>query len=83
MSKRLQVPVDDAELRRMQAAARTRGLTLSEWVRDHLRQALRATPTGGHQRKLDAVRAASEHSFPTSDVDQILEEIERGYQALR
>lgn len=75
----MQVLVDDAEFRRMQAAAKARGLSLAEWVRGHLRDAARATPTGNTQRKLEAVRAASQHSYPSADIEQMLEEIERGY----
>ncbi len=76
----MQVLFEDGEFQRMQAAARTRGLTLAEWVRGKLRQAVRDTPSGDQQRKLEAVRAATEHSFPTADVDRMLEEIERGYR---
>ena len=75
----MQVLVDDGEFRRMQAAAKARGLSLAEWVRGNLREAMRATPTGNAQRKLEAVRAASRHSYPSADIDQMLEEIERGY----
>jgi hypothetical protein len=75
----MQVLIEDAEFRRMQAAAKARGLTLAEWVRGHLREAARATPTGSAQRKLDAVRAAAQHAYPSGDIDQMLEEIERGY----
>ena len=32
-----------------------------------------------NDRKLDAVRAAARHEFPTADVDAMLAEIERGY----
>ena len=81
MSRRIQVLVDDAEFRQMQAAAQMRGTSLAEWVRGHLRQAVRQTPTGDGQRKLDAVRAAAAHAFPTAAVDQMLAEVERGYGA--
>ena len=79
----MQVLVDDAVFHRMQAAARARKLSLAEWVRGHLRDALRATPTGSAQRKLDAVRAASQHAYPSADIEQMLEEIERGYGPAR
>jgi len=32
------------------------------------------------ESKLKAVRRAAEYSFPTADVEQMLAEIERGYQ---
>lgn len=82
MTKRMQVLVDDAELRRMQAEARTRGMTLAEWVRTTLREALRSRPSGRADTKLAAVRAATQNSFPTADIDRMIEEIERGYGAV-
>lgn len=81
MSKRLQVLVDEPELRRLKNAARAEGMTLSEWVRQTLRRGLRARPGASPDRKLAAVRAASRHRFPTADVDRMLAEIERGYGA--
>ncbi|HET6363029.1 MAG TPA: hypothetical protein VFH11_13395 [Gemmatimonadota bacterium] len=30
-------------------------------------------------RKLQAIRSAFQYEFPTADIDQMLEEIERGY----
>jgi hypothetical protein len=32
------------------------------------------------ETKLKAVRQAAKHAFPTADIDQMLTEIERGYQ---
>lgn len=79
MSKRLQVVLDGAEYQRIQRLARRQGTTVSEWVRVALRGAARAQPLGAPERKLAAVRAAAEHRFPTADIDQMLDEIERGY----
>jgi hypothetical protein len=75
----MQVLVDEGEFRRMQAAARQQSLSLAEWVRGTLREALRQTPTGSVERKLECVRAAVRHSFPSADIERMLEEIERGY----
>jgi hypothetical protein len=36
---------------------------------------------GNVGKKLDAVRAATRHSFPTADINDMLAEIERGYGA--
>ncbi|MBX7159673.1 MAG: ribbon-helix-helix protein, CopG family [Acidimicrobiia bacterium] len=79
MSKRLQVVVDDAELRRFQRAARRQGVNLSEWVRRALREAERSSPSTAPERKIDAIRAATSHDFPTTDIDEMLADIERGY----
>lgn len=79
MSKRLQVMVADTELRAFERAARRRGLTLSEWVRQELRSAERSRATIGPDRKLTAIRAAVRNEFPAGDVEDMLAEIEQGY----
>jgi hypothetical protein len=33
----------------------------------------------GVTRKLEAVRLAARHDYPTADIDRMLEEIEQGY----
>jgi hypothetical protein len=81
MSKRLQVLLDEDELAEIRAAARQRGMTVSEWVRQVIRKAQREVPAGDKARKLAAVRAAARHSFPTADIEKMLAEIERGYAA--
>jgi hypothetical protein len=78
MSKRLQVVVDEAELKRFQRAARRAGMTLAEWVRQALRRAERTTSSQDPAKKLAAIRAAARHSFPAPDIDEMLLEIERG-----
>ena len=79
MSKRLQVILDDAELTEIQRAARRERLTTAEWVRQALRAARRAAPRTEAKKKLEVVRAATGHAFPTADIDQMLREIEQGY----
>lgn len=79
MSKRLQVLLDDAELRDIQRLARAQRMTVAEWVRGALRAARRREPLGDTGKKLAVVRSAARHEYPTADVDAILGEIERGY----
>ena len=79
MSKRLQVILDEAELRAIQRAARSKRMTVAEWVRQALRAARRREPTNDARKKMEAVRAATRHSFPTADIERMLEEIEAGY----
>lgn len=79
MSKRLQVLLEEDEYREVQRAARRQRMTVAEWVRQALRAARRREPVRDGERKLEAVRAASRHAFPTGEIDQILAEIERGY----
>ncbi|HTK52784.1 MAG TPA: CopG family transcriptional regulator [Gemmatimonadaceae bacterium] len=81
MSKRLQVIIDDAEYRDLQKAARRRGLTVSQWVRDAIRSTRGLEPSTDAARKLAAVREAVRHAYPAPDVEQMLAEIERGYSS--
>jgi hypothetical protein len=79
VSKRLQVVLDDDELRRYEECAEAEGLTLSAWVRQSLRAAEREMSTSDPGRKLAAIRAAYEHAFPAPDIATMLDEIEQGY----
>jgi hypothetical protein len=79
MSIRLQVVMDREELEAIRAAARERGMTVSEFVRETLREARRKVASGDTKRKLSALRAGDRHAYPTADIDQMLGEIERGY----
>lgn len=75
----MQVLIDEAEWKQIRAAARAKGLTLAEWVRQALRRGLREEAAVPPDRKLAVVRAAARHAFPTADIDDMLAEIERGY----
>jgi hypothetical protein len=79
MSKRLQVLLDERELKEIQRLARDQQMTTAEWVRQALRARRRAEPTANAKKKLDAVRLATRHRFPTADIDEMLAQIERGY----
>ncbi len=79
MSTRLQVLLEDEELRKLREAAGREGLTLSAWVRRTLHEARRRQPHDDLGNKLAAVRVAASHAFPTADIDQMLAEIDSGY----
>ena len=83
MTKRLQVLLDEAELRDLRRVARAERMTVAQWVRQALREARRKVPTSDARRKVDAVRRAAGHAFPTGDIDEMLADIERGYAARR
>ena len=68
MNKRLQVLLDEPEWREIQKAARAERKTVAEWVRQALRAARRAVSRTDVDRKLDAIRSAARHEFPTVDV---------------
>jgi Arc/MetJ-type ribon-helix-helix transcriptional regulator len=54
-------------------------MSVSEWVRQALRRARRSEPLQDAGRKLETVRAAVRHQFPSGDMDEMLAQIERGY----
>ncbi len=80
MSKRLQVILDDKEMRAIQRTAKRQQMTVAEWVRQTLRTARWHVPLTDTKKKLGAVRAAIRHEFPTGDIDRMLQEIDQGYQ---
>ena len=79
MSKRLQVLLEEDELKEIQKLARGQRMTTAEWVRQALRASRRAAPTADAKKKLGAVRVAARHRFPTADIEEMLAQIERGY----
>ena len=80
MSKRLQVLLPDKEMLEIQRLARSERLAVGEWVRRALREARKHKPATDPETKLKAIRAAAQFAFPTADIHQMLDEIERGYQ---
>jgi len=78
MSKRLQVVIDEEEAREFKRCARREGLTLSEWVRRTLRRATRARGRSSPAEKLAALERALQCHHPTGEVEEMIEEIERG-----
>ena len=81
MAKRLQVIIQDPEYREIQRMARSRHMSIAEWVRQALKLARRREPLGDIGKKLDVIRAATRHDYPAGDIDAMLAEIESGYGA--
>jgi hypothetical protein len=79
MAKRLQVILQDPEYREIQKMARSRRMSLAEWVRQALDLARRREPLGDTSKKIAVIRAAARHGYPTGDIDSMLAEIEKGY----
>lgn len=76
---RLQIVMEDREYAEIREAAAGEGLTVSEWARQAMRQVRRERSRGDVGRKLAVLRAATAHAFPTADIADMLDEIERGY----
>jgi hypothetical protein len=70
----------DAEMDEIRRIARRERLTVGEWARRALRLARSSQAGGDPERKLKAIRKAATYSYPTADIKQMLDEIERGYQ---
>jgi hypothetical protein len=81
MAKRLQVILRDPEYREIQRVARSRHMSIAEWVRQALELARRREPSSDMGKKLDAIRAAARHNFPSGDIEAMLAEIESGYNS--
>ena len=79
MTKRLQVILQDGEYRAIQRAARSRHMSLAEWVRQALDWQRRREPQDNISKKLEVLRRAVKYNFPPADIDQMLAEIEKGY----
>jgi len=79
VSKRLQVILKDPEYRDIQRAARSRNMSLAEWVRQALQSARHQEPEGDMSKKLESIRLAVRYEYPSADIDRMLTEIEAGY----
>jgi len=79
MAKRLQVILQDPEYREIQRMARSRRLSIAEWVRQALALARRREPLGSVGKKLEVIRSAAQYDYPVGDIDSLLAEIESGY----
>jgi len=80
MAKRLQVILQDPEYREIQRAARSRHVSIAEWVRTALELARRREPLGSVAQKLEAIQKAVQFTYPTADIGTMLADIESGYQ---
>ncbi len=79
MSKRLQVLLEESEMREIRKLARAKRMTVAEWVRQALRFVRDEVPREESARKLAAVRTATRHNFPTGDIAEMLSEIDQEY----
>lgn len=73
--------LQDPEYREIRRVARSRHMSIAEWVRQALKLARRREPQGDIGKKLDVIRAATRHDFPSGEIDALLAEIESGYGA--
>ena len=74
MTKRVQIPVDEAELELYQTAARRAGLPLAEWARRHLRSLALKAPLDSDGTPQEAARQLCAMNLPTPPLDQMIRE---------
>ncbi|MGQ0679847.1 MAG: antitoxin [Actinomycetota bacterium] len=81
MSMRLQIVISEQELAEVKAAARAARLSLSEWVRQALREARKDRDSRLPDDALEAlIEQASIHQFPAPEIEQMNQEIADGYR---
>jgi hypothetical protein len=79
MAKQLKVVLPDLEYREIEQEARFRQITVAEWARQALLHACRREALGKVEKKLAAIRVATQYECPTADIETMLAEIEQGY----
>lgn len=69
----------NGEYREIQRMARSQGVSPADWVRQLLERTCRREPHADVGKKLQVIREATRHEYPATDMDHMLEEIERVY----
>ncbi len=72
------INVDIEEEQAIYRAASRHSMARSDWLAHVIRAALRHESASDVAAKLAALRAATVHTFPTADIDQMLTEIASG-----
>lgn len=72
--------LSDSEMEELESSAKRENLSVGAFVRRTLREGREQRPVRDAGTKLKAIQAAAQCSYPTADIDQMLAEIERGYQ---
>jgi hypothetical protein len=74
--------MDREEYGQLENAARSRRMSVGEWVRQVLRAGIREQSMKDPEERLGRVRLmAAEADFPSGDIDQMNEEIRRGRES--
>jgi hypothetical protein len=73
------VIMKDPDYREIQRVARSRHMSIAEWVRQALDLARRREPLGSIRKKLEIIQKAAQHDYPVADIEGMLAEIEAGY----
>ena len=79
MSKRLQVLINTRDYQSWQNVSKKLGLSLGEWVRQVLNEKTNEFSLRNPNTKIESIRLFSSKNYPSGKIDQILNEIEKGY----
>lgn len=72
--------MEKQEYQRLQRFARRSKMSLGQWVRQVFRTAAAEQSETSPEKKIQALRLAARFQFPAGDIDQMLSEIDQGYQ---
>ncbi len=75
------VQIDHLVYAKVERIARIKGMSIEEWVNQSLRQAVKEAPEAAEALR-QVIREAGECNAPTADIDQMIREIESGYNSL-
>ncbi len=79
MSIRLQVLLDEEELREVKTLAEQEKITVSAWVRRAIQHEKKERPGTTARKKLQVINSFAKYDFPTGDYKDIAAEIDSGY----
>ena len=76
-----QVSLDDEEYAHLERIAARRNITVEQWIEEIIRRD-RADYLSRSASIKRVIEEAGRHQYPTADIEQILEEIDPGYNSL-
>lgn len=79
MSIRLQVLLDEEELKEVKMLAGQEKITVSAWVRQAIQHEKKERPGTAARKKLQIIESFSKYDFPTGDYKDIAAELDLGY----
>ena len=75
------VTLDPLIYTKVKGIARIKGVTIEQWVNETLHNAVREAPEAT-EATMRVIREAAKVNAPTADIEQMLREIESGYNSL-
>ena len=78
MAKRIQISLSEVEYLALAEAARMQGKPVATVVRESIRHMIAEGPDEGPEKRIAAVLHFAGFDDPTADIEQVLDEIERG-----